>query len=135
MLLARMQTDIGDIKDIRILGKGFYHIELNSTESLKVLLAQNPLKPRSARGVFTKWKPNFNPTEAIANEEHLYWVNAIFLRLSKEYMPLITRVGASLGAVLQEPESMASRIRKADGLPSVLSRPPSKNSATSNSGV
>ena len=64
LLYGRLQLDADTIKDIRLMGKGYHHIEFAKEESTSLLLANNPLDLRGAQALFSSWQQGFNESEA-----------------------------------------------------------------------
>ena len=46
LLQAHMRQGVGMVRDVQILGKGFYHVEFDTTEAVEELTNQNPLEAK-----------------------------------------------------------------------------------------
>ena len=94
--------------------------------SVATVLAMSPLAIQGARAFFMPCYHGFDPV-AEALKERLIPVIVCFPALRREYSPLLPRLGALLGSVLDSGPSTASVVARAAGLPSVkvLVRDPS----------
>ena len=119
LIQARLTDEIDNIISIQILGKGFYHLEMENTSSVTRLLASNPLDLNGSRAFFSPWKHGFSVEEAITTGEKLYPIHMFFPSLPPEFVPHIGKLGSLLGMVLEEKNTMASMLKKIEGIPAV----------------
>ena len=119
LIYGRLHMEINVIKDVQFLGRGYYHIEFANTESVSMVLASNPLDLRGAQALFSPWYHGFNAQEAAKRDDKLFKVIAVFPNLPKEYIPFMSRIGDTIGRTLETEETMAARLVRANGHPSV----------------
>ena len=119
LLYGSLQVEADKIQDIQLLGKGFYLIEFEHSSSVQRLLGMNPLDLRGAKAFFSPWHSGFNAEEIVKNGEKIFTSTAIFPNLPKEYMSFLNSIGAKLGIPIGTTESMASRVSRSNGMPSV----------------
>ena len=112
LLQASMHGLIGRITDVQFMGRGFYHVELDTTESVGMMLEHSPLDIRGARAFVMPWKQGFNPMEAIRKGERIFPLTIVFPGLRKEYLPMIGAIASRIGTVVKVQETMATRINK-----------------------
>ena len=120
-------ADVGRITDVQILGRGFYQVEFVDAQSVATVLSMSPLAIQGACIFFTPWCHGFDPA-AEAAKERLISMTVCFRGLRREYLPLLSRIGALLGSILETAgPSTASVVARATGLSStkVLVRDPS----------
>ena len=71
LLQAAFQHRIGKIVDVQFLGHAFYHVELDTDESVVVMLNANMINIQNAIACFMPWKPSFDPVEMLNSEHRL----------------------------------------------------------------
>ena len=86
LLQAAFQHRIGKIVDVQFLGHAFYHLELDTAESVVVMLNANMINIRNAIACFMPWKPGFDPVEMLNSGHRLTLISVVFPRIPKEYM-------------------------------------------------
>ena len=119
MLYGKLMLEASTITDIQLLGKGLYLIEFEKMETARNLLTMNPLELRNARAFFSPWKHGFNATEVAEQGQPMFKVMAILPNLPKEYVSLLHIIGGKIGIPFETQDSMATRIYRANGMPSV----------------
>ena len=60
LLHGTLQTDVGAINDVQMMGRGFYYIEFANQETRDKVLASNPLNLRGAQAICSPWQHSFN---------------------------------------------------------------------------
>ena len=118
LLQASMHGLIGRIIDVQFMGRGFYHVELDTIESVGIMLEHSPLDVRGARAFVMPWKQGFNPVEAIRKGDRIFPLTIVFPGLRKEYLPMLEAIASRIGTVVRVQESMAMRLSKMSGFPS-----------------
>jgi hypothetical protein len=83
LLYAQLQVEAHVIKDVQLMGKGFYHIEFSKAENVRWLLATNPLDLRGAQAFFSEWYQGFNVADAEKRHDKVFRITAVFPRLPK----------------------------------------------------
>ena len=111
LLQASMNGLIGRITNVQFMGTGFYHVELDTIESVGMMLEHSPLDVRGARAFVMPWKQGFKPMEAIQKGERIFPLTIVFPGLRKEYLSIIEEIDSRIGPV-------ATRINKMSGFPS-----------------
>ena len=89
LLQAAFQHRIGKIVDVQFLGHAFYHLELDTAESVVVMLNANTINIRNAIACFMPWKPGFDPVEMLNSGHRLTPISVVFPRIPKEYMAVL----------------------------------------------
>ena len=92
---------------------------LESETSSTRLRSMNPLNLHGARAFFTPWKHGFNVQEALESGEKLYQITLSFPGLPPEFLPYTKKLGNQVGLVLEEGNTMATKLKKGDGAPSI----------------
>ena len=118
LIQGSLQDFSGRIKDVQFLGKGFYHVEVDTIDAVRNLLQHSPIDIRGARAFVMPWKQGFNPVEVLHKGERIFPITVVFPGLRKEYLPMISAIAARIGSVVKVQESMAATIAKSSGLPS-----------------
>ena len=119
LLQGYLLADAGKIIDIQPLGRNYYQVEFETAEMAAHVLTRSPLSLPSARAHFCAWHHAIDiaadPLAAAAG----FPVSVCFPGLRKEYRALLPALGRSFGIVLEEPQTAASVVAKAAGLPSI----------------
>ena len=100
LLQAAFQHRIGKIIDVQFLGHAFYHLELDTAESVVVMLNANVINIRNAIACFVPWKPGFDPIEMLNSGNRLTPISVVFPRIPKEYMAVLPAIASRIGTVL-----------------------------------
>ena len=100
------------------MGKGFYHVELETPDSVAKLLEHSPVDERGGRAFMMPWKQGFNPMDAILKGDRIIPITIVFLGLRKEYFPMIPAIAPRIGTLVKSQETMAARLSRMSGLPS-----------------
>ena len=106
LLQASMHRLIGRIIDVQFMGREFYHVELDTIESMGIMLEHSPLDVRGARAFVMPWKQGFNPMEAIRKGDRIFPLTIVFLGLRKEYLPMFGAIALRIGTVVKVQENM-----------------------------
>ena len=114
---ASLNGLIGRIMDVQFMGRGFYHVELDTIESVGMMLEHSPLDVRSARALVMPWKPGFNMVEAIWRGDRIFPLTIVFPGLRKEYLPILGVIASRIKTMVKVQESMVARITKMSGFP------------------
>ena len=93
---------------MRILRRGFYHIEFDFAEGVEVVLQLNPIFIKEAVIFFTHWHQDFLPDEATKTREICYPLIAVFPGLTREYVPFLECIGNQLGIVVKSGDEIRS---------------------------
>jgi hypothetical protein len=109
LLYAQLQVEANVIKDVQLMGKGFYHIDFSKVENVRWLLATIPLDLRGAQAFFSKWYQGFNVADVDKRKNKVFKIAAVFPRLPKEYIPFLSRIGTTISQTLEIEKTMASR--------------------------
>ncbi len=96
LLQGTLQAEIGKVCEVHFMGRGFYHVELETPESVSKVLAMSPLDLRGARAVMYSWEPGFDPSGKMS-----FPITVIFPGIRREYFPMLTSVASKIGAVLE----------------------------------
>ena len=112
LLQASMNGLIGRITDVQFMGRGFYHVELDTIESVEMMLEHSPLDVRGARAFVMPWKQGFNLVEAIRKGDQIFQLTIVFPRLRKEYLPMIGAIASRIRTMVKIQETMVMRINK-----------------------
>ena len=118
ILQARLLADVGRITVVQILGHGFYQVEFADAQSVATVLAMSPLAIQGACAFFMPWYHGFDPATE-ASKERLIPMTVCFLGLHREYLPLLPRIGALFGSLLETSPLIASMVACVAGLPLV----------------
>ena len=105
LLQGTLQAEIGKVCEVHFMGRGFYHVELETPESVSKVLAMSPLDLRGARAVMYSWKPGFDPNHAIASGKMSFPITVIFPGIRHGYFPMLTSVASKIGAVKEYPNN------------------------------
>ena len=119
MLQAKFHSQIGGIKEVQALGKGFYQIILEDKDSASNLITLSPCQVRNTWLFMRKWTHGFNPEKAAQHEDSMKKVTMLFPGLSLEYNMLLPTIGNSFGMMLEEELTLADRLKKHLGPPSI----------------
>ena len=119
LIYGKLLLEGSSLTNIQLMGKGFYLIEFEKIETAKKLITMNPLDLRSARAFFSPWKQGFNAAKAAKKGDRIFKITAIIPNLPKEYVPLLPVIGQQLGIPLESEDTLATRISKANGMPSI----------------
>ena len=117
LLQAAFQHRIGKIVDVQFLGHAFYHLELDTAESVVVMLNANTINIRNAIACFMPWKPGFDPVEMLNSGHRLTPISVVFPRIPKEYMAVLPSIAARIGTILPPREETIGM--KLTGYPSI----------------
>lgn len=99
---------------------GYYQIEYETPEMTTKVLAWSPLALRAARAHFCSWTHGFRTATDPLVEAAGFSMSAVFFPgLKKDYRPLLRGIGITSDDVLQTPQTVASVVTRAVGLPSV----------------
>ena len=119
MLQAKFHSQLRGIKEVQPLGKGFYQIILEDKESATNLIALSPCQVRNTWLFMRKWTHGFNPEKAAQQDDSMKKVTMLFPGLSLEYNMLLPTIGNSFGMMLDEELTLADRLKKHLGPPSI----------------
>jgi hypothetical protein len=78
LIHGSLQDFNGRIKDIQFLGKGFYHVEVDTIDAVSNLLQHSPIDIRGARAFVMPWKQGFNPVEVLHKGERIFPITVVF---------------------------------------------------------
>ena len=117
LLQAAFQHHIGKIIDVQFLGHGFYHLELDTAESILIMLKANMINIRNAIACFMPWQPAFDPVQMLSSGHRLIPISVVFPRIPKEYMAVLPSIAARIGTVL--PPRVEALEAKMSGYPSI----------------
>ena len=101
LLQSNLQGEDGKILSIHFLGRGFYQLEMESSESIQRIMQLNPLDLRGAKSFFMPWKHGFNPQEVIEKGEKVHVLTVSLLGLHSEYLPILSKLGSRVGTILE----------------------------------
>ena len=106
LLQAAYAKDIGRVADVQFLGKGFYHVELESSDAVLRGLDLSPLDLRVAKALIRHWDKVFiMPMKKI----HL---TLVFLGIRKEFIGMVSRIGARFCVPIEKLAMMETRLLK-----------------------
>ena len=117
LLQASMHGLIGRITDVQFMGRGFYHVELDTIELVGMMLEHTHLDVRRARAFVMPWKQGFNTMEAIRKGDWIFPLTIFFPGLRKEYLPILGVIASRIKTMVKVQESMVARITKMSGFP------------------
>ena len=101
LLQAMLQTSIGKLTNIHLLGMGFYLLQFDSAESTNCVLALIPYIFSVHLLYLRYWKRGLHTAQDAAWEK-LFPVSVNFLGLFSEYIPLIEDLGGAIGLVTSD---------------------------------
>ena len=108
---AKFHSQIGGIKEVQALSKGFNQIVLEEKDSAVNLIAISPCQVRNTWLFMRKWTHGFNPEQATQHDESMKNVTMLFPGLSY-YWKL-------LSMMLDEELTLPDRLKKHIGPPSI----------------
>ena len=119
MLQGKYHAQVGGIKEVQLLGKGFYQIVLEDKVAAEKLITLSPCQIRNTWLFMRKWTHGFNPEKAAHHDDAMKKVTMLFPGLSLEYSRLLPTIGNSFGMMLDEDLTLADRLKKQLGPPSI----------------
>ena len=91
MLQGKFHSQVGGIKEVQPLGKGFYQIVLEDKDSATNLITMSPCQVQNTWLIMRKWTHGFNLEKAAQNDDFMKKVTMLFYGLSLEYNMLRSR--------------------------------------------
>ena len=100
-----LQEDLGKLKDIAFMGKGFYHVTMMPETNICKIVESSPLIWHNARAYVFNWDVDFDMCKADACVGNPTVVTAFFPGLPKQWEPFLQAIGKSMGGQCMEKNS------------------------------
>ena len=108
-LQSCLHRDLGKLKDIAFMGKGFYHVTMMPETNICKIVDLNPLIWHSARACAFNWDADFEMCKADACIGNPTVVTTFFPSLPKQWESFLPVIGRSMGGQCWE-KTLAERI-------------------------
>ena len=119
-LQSCLQEDLGRLKDIAFMGKGFYHVTVMPETNICKIVESSPLIWHNARTYVFNWDANFDMCKADACMDNPTVVTAFFPGLPKQWESFLLGIDKSIGGQCQE-KTLAERISETPRIKLIVS--------------
>ena len=118
-LQGKYHSQVGGIKEVQPLGKGFYQIILEDKDSTTNLIAMSPCQVRNTWLFMRQWTHGFDPKKVAQHDDSMKKVTMLFPGVSFECSMLLPTIGSSFGMMLDDDLMQANKLKKHLGTPSI----------------
>ena len=119
-LQSCLQEDLGRLKDIAFMGKGFYHVIVMPETNVCKIVESSPLIWHNARAYVFNWDADFDMCKADAYIGNPTVVTTFFPGLPKQWESFLPAIGKSMGGQCLE-KTLAERISETPRIKLIVS--------------
>ena len=119
-LQSCLQENLGRMKDISFMGKGFYHVTVMPETNIDKIIESSPLTWHNARAYVFKWDVDFDRGKANAIIGNPAVITAFFPGLPKQWESFLPAIGKSMGGQCLE-KTFAERVSETPRMKLIVS--------------